>query len=51
MPDRVAKEIEPGSFIGFVTIHLLLERFALTHTARESLGYTGLAAGLVRRAC
>jgi uncharacterized protein len=45
-PDRVAKVIEPGSFIGFVAIRLLLERFALMHAARESLGYTGPLAGL-----
>jgi uncharacterized protein YbcC (UPF0753/DUF2309 family) len=45
-PDRVAHPVAAESFAGFVAVRLLLERFTLTHAARESLKYTGSLAEL-----
>ncbi|MCI0705735.1 MAG: DUF2309 domain-containing protein [Planctomycetia bacterium] len=39
--DRVAHPIPDGSLIDFLAVRLLLERFALSDAARESLSYTG----------
>ncbi len=45
-PDRVAYQIPPGSLLGFIAIRLVLERFALAHAARETLGFTAPLAEL-----
>jgi uncharacterized protein YbcC (UPF0753/DUF2309 family) len=45
-PDRVAVPVRPGSLIEFVAVRLLLDRFAVTATARESMEYTGPLAEL-----
>ncbi len=39
--DRVVQPVPRGSLIEFLAIRLLLDRFALTYTAREALGFTG----------
>jgi uncharacterized protein YbcC (UPF0753/DUF2309 family) len=39
--DRVAHPIPAGSLIDFLAVRLLLDRAALTHTARDVLGYAG----------
>ncbi len=39
--DRVAQPIREGSLVEFVAIRLLLERFALRHDARATIGYDG----------
>jgi uncharacterized protein len=39
--DSVAHPIPAGSLIEFLAIQLVLERFALAHLARESLGFDG----------
>jgi len=44
--DRVARPIPAGSLVEFVAVRLLLERLALAHAARESLGVTGRLADL-----
>ncbi|MEK6257302.1 MAG: DUF2309 domain-containing protein [Planctomycetota bacterium] len=44
--DSVAHQIASGSLIDFLSIRLILERFALSHVARESLGYDGPLADL-----
>jgi uncharacterized protein YbcC (UPF0753/DUF2309 family) len=44
--DRFAFPAPPNSLIGFLAVRLVLERFALTHVARESLGYSGPLAAL-----
>ena len=36
--DRVVQPIPEGSLVGFLAIRLLLDRFALAHTARTDLG-------------
>jgi uncharacterized protein len=36
--DRVVQPIAQGSLVGFLAIRLLLDRFALAHTARTALG-------------
>lgn len=44
--DRVARPIPGDSLTGFLAVRLLLDRLALAHAARESLGYAGPLAGL-----
>ncbi len=44
--DRVAHPAPEGSLVEFLAVRLLLERFALAHTAREALGYAGPLSGL-----
>lgn len=39
--DRVAIPVPPGTLVEFLTVRLLLERLALAHVARDSLGYRG----------
>jgi uncharacterized protein YbcC (UPF0753/DUF2309 family) len=39
--DRVAIPAPQGSLVEFLAIRLLLDRFAIAHVARESLGYCG----------
>jgi uncharacterized protein YbcC (UPF0753/DUF2309 family) len=39
--DRVPLPAPPGSLEGFLAVRLLLDRLAITHVARESLGWTG----------
>jgi uncharacterized protein YbcC (UPF0753/DUF2309 family) len=39
--DRVAHPAPTGSLIEFLAVRLILERFALTHAAREGLGFRG----------
>src|SRR5262249_221804 len=39
--DRVALPVPPGSLVEYLAVHLLLDRLALAHAAREALGYTG----------
>ncbi|MGE3821363.1 MAG: putative inorganic carbon transporter subunit DabA, partial [Isosphaeraceae bacterium] len=44
--DRVVNPSPPGSLVGMLAIRLLLDRFSLTHVAREALGYDGPLSGL-----
>ena len=51
--DRAVRPIPPGSLLGFLAVRLLLDRFALSYSARESLGiesqgreFWGLARGM-----
>ena len=37
----VVHPVPRGSLVGFLAVRLLLDRFALAHTAREALGFTG----------
>ncbi len=39
--DRVHHPIPEGSFVEFIAVRLLLDRAAITHLAREELGYAG----------
>jgi uncharacterized protein YbcC (UPF0753/DUF2309 family) len=39
--DRVAHPAPPGSLVGYLAVRLLLERLALSHTAREAMGFDG----------
>lgn len=39
--DRVPRPAPPGSLVEFLAVRLILERLALAHTARESLGWYG----------
>jgi uncharacterized protein YbcC (UPF0753/DUF2309 family) len=39
--DRVAHPAPPGSLAEFLAVRLILERFALAHVARETLGFAG----------
>jgi uncharacterized protein YbcC (UPF0753/DUF2309 family) len=39
--DRVPHPAPPGSVVGFLAVRLVLERLALTHIARASLGWHG----------
>ena len=48
--DRVVQPVPPGSLVEFLAVRLLLDRFALAHTAREALGFSGPLSDL-RRAC
>ncbi|HUG91610.1 MAG TPA: DUF2309 domain-containing protein [Planctomycetaceae bacterium] len=48
--DRVAHAAPRGSLVEFVAVRLILERLALAHVGRESLGYTGPLAGLAQAA-
>jgi hypothetical protein len=48
--DRVVQPVPPGSLIEFLAIRLILDRFSLSYTARESLGFTGPLSEL-RAAC
>src|SRR5262249_11531035 len=40
-PDRAVHPVPQGRLIEFVAIRLVLERLALAHLARRTLGYTG----------
>jgi hypothetical protein len=40
-PDRAVHAIPPGSLVEFLAVRMLLERLALAHFARQSLGYDG----------
>jgi uncharacterized protein YbcC (UPF0753/DUF2309 family) len=44
--DRVAHPIPPDSLTGFLAVRLILERFAVTHAARDAIGFTGPLAEL-----
>lgn len=44
--DRVAHPAPPGTLVEYVAVRLLLERCALAHVARSSLGYKGSLAAL-----
>lgn len=44
--DRVVQPVPAGSLIDFVAVRLLLERLALAHLGRETLGYDGPLDGL-----
>jgi uncharacterized protein YbcC (UPF0753/DUF2309 family) len=44
--DRVAHPIPEESLIEFLAVRLTLDRWALMHTAREALGYTGTLGAL-----
>jgi uncharacterized protein YbcC (UPF0753/DUF2309 family) len=44
--DRVTHPAPEGSLVEFLAVRLLLDRFALAHTAREALNYTGPLSGL-----
>jgi uncharacterized protein YbcC (UPF0753/DUF2309 family) len=44
--DRVVHPVPRGSLVEFLAVRLLLDRHALTYTAREALGYTGPIGGL-----
>ncbi|MFO0807809.1 MAG: DUF2309 domain-containing protein [Gemmataceae bacterium] len=44
--DRAAHPVPPGSLVEFLAIRLILDRFALTNAARDTLGYTGPLARL-----
>ena len=44
--DRAARPVPQGTLVEYVAVRLLLERFALEHVARESLGYRGPLEGL-----
>src|SRR5690606_26664612 len=39
--DRVALPCPPGSLVEFLAVRLILERYALAHVARKSLGFRG----------
>lgn len=39
--DRVPRPAPPGSLIEFLAVRLILERLALAHTAKETLGWHG----------
>jgi uncharacterized protein YbcC (UPF0753/DUF2309 family) len=39
--DRVVHPAPPGSLVEFLAVRLVLDRWALTYTAREALGFTG----------
>ena len=45
-PDRAVHPIPTGSLTEFLAVRLLLDRIALTHTAKESFGYEGTLARL-----
>ena len=44
--DRVARAAPTGSLIGFIAVRLMLDRFAVAHAARETLGFDGPLAEL-----
>lgn len=48
--DRVVRPIPQGSVVEFLAIRLLLDRWALTATAREAFDYRGPLSGLRREA-
>ncbi|MEX0718141.1 MAG: DUF2309 domain-containing protein [Planctomycetaceae bacterium] len=39
--DRAVRGVPPGSLVEFVAVRLILERLAVAHVARESLGHSG----------
>ncbi len=45
-PDRVPVPVPPGTLVEFLAVRLLLDRLALAHVARKTLGYTGPLDGL-----
>ena len=52
--DRVVRPVPEGSLVEFLAVRLLLDRFALAHMARHSLGFSGPLAGFrdaARRGC
>lgn len=48
--DRVPLPAPKGTLLEFLAVRLILERLALAHLARESLGYDGALSGLVEAA-
>ncbi|MGE0608707.1 MAG: DUF2309 domain-containing protein [Pirellulales bacterium] len=40
-PDRVPQPVVPGTFVEFLAVRLILDRLAVAHVARETLGYRG----------
>jgi uncharacterized protein YbcC (UPF0753/DUF2309 family) len=46
--DRVVHPVPRGSLVEFLAVRLLLDRYALAHTAREALGFDGPLAELRR---
>jgi uncharacterized protein YbcC (UPF0753/DUF2309 family) len=44
--DRVADPAPPGSLVEFLAVRLILERLALKHLARQTLGYRDALSGL-----
>ena len=52
--DRVVRPVPEGSLAEFLAVRLLLDRFALAHLARQTLGFSGPLAGFrdaARREC
>ncbi|HEX4141918.1 MAG TPA: DUF2309 domain-containing protein [Pirellulales bacterium] len=44
--DRVPVPVPPGSLVEFLAVRLILDRLAIAHIARQTLGYTGPLAEL-----
>jgi uncharacterized protein YbcC (UPF0753/DUF2309 family) len=45
-PDRAVRPVPRGSLVEFLAVRLLLDRLALAHVARDTLGFTGSLANL-----
>jgi len=45
-PDRMPIPVRPGTLIEYLAVRLVLERLAIAHVARRTLGYRGPLSGL-----
>ena len=44
--DRVARPVPPDTLIEFLAVHLILDRLAVAHIAKEKIGYQGGLSGV-----